>query len=179
MGRGRAQRCAALRAGSTEVDTNASVGFGARFETPLTDFLAIGGLFEYAALQRAGVSLPFVGTVTPDKDKLIDFDIWLKAGTRFEIGPGELEVYGGVPFGLTLGVTSVSGERETYPGYNLGLLGGAQYWFGEPGAPRFGLFTELGYRFHKVIDRSLQGSDTRVSYRISQLRWHLGGSIAF
>jgi hypothetical protein len=153
---------------------NASVGFGARFEAAITEYIAVGALFEYAALQRAGATFPIVGTVTPDRDKLMDFDVWVKGGTRLDLGPGELEVYGGVPFGLTAAVVTFSGDRETLPGYNLGLLAGAQYWF-----DRFGVFTELGYRFHKVFDRSVLGSDVQASYRISQLAWHLGGSVAF
>jgi hypothetical protein len=149
---------------------NASVGFGTRFEAALSRYITVGGLFEYAALQRVGFSV----FGAPDKDKLMDFDVWVKGGTRLELGPGELEVYGGVPFGLTVSVTTITDEREALPGYNLGLLGGARYWF-----DRFGVFTELGYRFHKVIDGSYNDTNVRVSYRISQLAWHLGGSVAF
>jgi hypothetical protein len=149
---------------------NASVGFGARFEVALSEYFTIGGLFEYAALQRT----TFFG-ITPDKDKLMDFDLWVKGGARLELGPGELEVYGGVPFGLTAAlVTNVGDDRDALPGYNLGLLGGARYWF-----DRVAIFTELGYRFHKVIDGSYGDTNIRVSYRISQIAWHLGGSVAF
>ena len=103
----------------------------------------------------------------------IDFDIWLKGGTRFDVGPGALDVYAGVPFGLTVGVIPSGDDRDAYAGYNLGILVGAQYWF-----DRFGIFTDLGYRFHKLIDRS-DDSGNRFSYRISQLAWHIGGSVAF
>lgn len=147
----------------------ASVGFGTRFEAAITQYISIGGLFEFASLGLDGVRI-FGFALTPDRAKIMDFDVWVKGGTRFDLGPGELEVYGGIPFGLTVGITSFNDERETNPGYNLGLLGGAQYWF-----DRFGVFTELGYRFHKIID----GGEVRQSSRLSQIVWHLGGSIAF
>lgn len=154
-----------------EYPANASVGFGVRFEAQVLEFLSIGGLFEYSALQLEGVTLPIIGRIEPDKDKFVDFDLWIKGGTRFSLGPGDLEVYGGVPIGFTIGVIPGGDDREAHPGLNLGILAGAQYFI-----DRFGVFTDLGYRFHKIFDRQ---DDERIGARISQLSWQLGGTIVF
>ncbi|MDB4975041.1 MAG: hypothetical protein JWN48_3382, partial [Myxococcaceae bacterium] len=62
---------------------------------------------------------------------------------RYAFNNIPLEVYGALPIGLT--VAGVKGEVDGRPGFNIGIVGGANYWF----TSRIAINAELGWVFHK------------------------------
>lgn len=151
-----------VEVGGFEGDANldATLGFGTRFEAPISDFFAIGGGFEFFSLK--------VDDFDRDGDFGIDIYGVGKGRHVIEITPSiDLEVFGA----LLLGFTAFFGEDGNYEsafGFNLGLLGGAALMIG-----RIGIMTELGLRHRHVYGELDGGGDYDI--RTRQFAFHFGG----
>jgi len=167
--------------GDAEVTTGSSessasldptVGFGARIEVPVHEYVAIGGIFELLTFEADTA-------FADEREAVLDFDVWVKGRYRFEISEGlAIEPYIGVPFGLALAVLDdPDGDGdEVWPGFNIGVLAGAMLIVDS----RFGALLELGWRHHQVFTEvsSFLG-DVDVSIETNQFAMHFGGFFAF
>ena len=127
--------------GSVSVDLDPTVGLGLRYQMPLNGLLSVGGLFEFRSFEE---------DQSTDRQSVLDFDLFLKASFGVLVGSRDLEVYGLVPLGLSIGPTDDDLDRlgaRTGFGFNLGLLAGAQLLVTES----VGLFVEMGWRRHQVF----------------------------
>lgn len=149
-----------------------TVGFGARLEVPIHDYIAIGGMFELLTFEADAA---FSG----EREAVFDIDVWVKGRYRFELSDGvALEPYVGLPFGLSLAVLDDpdgSGD-EAWPGFNIGVLAGAMLIVDS----RFGGLLELGWRHHQVFNEAHTFfGDFDLSVETNQLAMHLGGFFIF
>ena len=157
---------------SSSASLDPTVGFGARLEVPVHDYVAIGGIFELLTFEADGA---FGG----EREAVFDIDVWVKGRYRFELADAiAIEPYLGLPFGLTLAVLDDpdgSGD-EAWPGFNIGVLAGAMLIVDS----RFGGLLELGWRHHQVFNeaRTFLG-DVDLSVETNQFAMHLGGFFIF
>jgi hypothetical protein len=115
---------------SANLDPTVGLQFGADYV--LHDYFSIGGETRF---------LWFKGDRDGDRDFLWDLDV--KPRGRYAFHNIPLEVYGALPIGLT-----VAGIKDPYnggPGFNVGLLGGANWFFNQ----HLGVNAEIGWQFHK------------------------------
>ncbi|MCA9533865.1 MAG: hypothetical protein KC593_09305 [Myxococcales bacterium] len=113
-------------------------------------------------------------------DRDFAFDISPFVGMRIPVltnGTNVVRLRGTVPFGFTvLKPNSEAWGGDAYLGFNTGLLGGVEISFGN-----FGVFTDLGVRFHRVYannDIALVGrADASLSW--AQLSLNVGAQLAF
>ena len=89
-----------------------------------------------------------------DRDFLWDIDV--KPRGRYPFAKIPLEVYGALPIGLT--VAGIPNQPEGTVGFNVGLVGGATWWF----TSKMGVNTELGWVFHKY-GRELFNVETDIT----------------
>ncbi|MEM9069045.1 MAG: hypothetical protein AAGE52_11095 [Myxococcota bacterium] len=123
--------------GSFEVDLDASVGLGFRYELMLGKLLSIAPMIEWLTYE--------VDAPGADREHILDFDVFIKFRGTIRAGRQEIELYGGIPVGFSF-ATDVAGT-DNGVGFNLGIMGGAALFFG-----KFGLFTEIGWRMHQLWD---------------------------
>jgi len=118
--------------GELDLSLDPTVGFQGGADYVIMDYFSIGGemRFLWSKVNGAG-----------DRDFLWDIDV--KPRGRYPFKKIPLEVYGALPIGLT--VPAISNEPEGKPGFNVGLVGGATWWF----TSKMGLNAELGWVFHK------------------------------
>lgn len=76
-------------------------------------------------------------------DRNFFWDIVLKPRGRYAFGNIPLELYGALPIGLT--VPGLANDIEGKIGWNIGLVGGANYFFTE----HMGINAEVGWLFHQ------------------------------
>jgi hypothetical protein len=148
---------------------DATVGFGARGEVPIHQYVVIGGNFELLTFDSDDI----------DREAVFDIDAWAKGRYPVEINDGlTLEPYLGIQFGLALAVlddSDGSGD-DVWPGFNVGVLAGAMLLIQE----HFGVFLELGWRHHQVFheeDTVIGNVETKLV--TNQLGLHLGGLYQF
>ncbi len=128
-------------AGSASFDLDPTVGVGLRYQLPVSDLLSVGGLFEFRSFEE---------DQSTDRQSVLDLDLFLKASYGIVLGSRDLELYGLVPVGLSIGPTDDDLDAlgaSTGFGFNLGLLAGAQLLVTE----NVGLFVEMGWRRHQVF----------------------------
>ena len=137
---------------------------GARIEAPLARYFSLGGMAEFG-----GTSVRYA-----DRAELyLDFSLWAKGRYVFDFKPFDLEIYGGMPLGMSLGFVDFDRGygREFGPGLNSGFLMGAQFLF-----KKGGFFTDLGPRFRRTWHRD-GGADW--SYGGVRFAWNFGGVLYF
>jgi hypothetical protein len=156
--------------GSEPLDT--TVGFGARVELPVHDFVVVGGLFEVLTVE------PSSRYWSGEREAIFDFDAWVRLRYVVELTRDiALEPYVGLPFGLTLAVLDDEGGGDrVWPGFNTGVLAGVAFIFQQ----RFGGFLELGWRHHQVFDeRRVFGSNVDLKLVTNQFAMNFGGLFIF
>jgi hypothetical protein len=126
---------------------------GIRVEVPVGRFFVFGGFFDFASLQARSAPLGVGG--------------WFKGRVVLDVGASVLELYVGVPIGLSVWIPPISGV-DPEAGATLGLLGGAQAHLSDTIA----LFVETGFRFDYF---SLSGVETTYL----QGSVHVGVSFGF
>lgn len=110
-----------------------TVGAHARMDAPVWDYLGIAALVQVGAFELGG----------PDATRNAYIDIDAMPRFRFVVpmGPYFLDLYAGVPAGLTVYVPAAENlEHDTEVGWNVGALGGAQLMLG-----RIGVLVEAGW----------------------------------
>ena len=88
-------------------------------------------------------------------DRNLFWDIAVKPRGRYAFSNIPLEVYGALPIGLT--VPGLQDDAEGKIGWNIGLVGGANWFFNE----RMGVNAEIGWLFHQFTYEveNVPGSD--------------------
>jgi hypothetical protein len=111
---------------------------GARLEVPVNPYFALGGLAEFGGTAARGARR---------HDLHLDFSFWAKGRYVLDLKPFDLELYAGVPIGMSLAFQDYwdGPGRDFGGGLNSGLLFGAQFLF-----KRGGFFTDLGPRFRRT-----------------------------
>jgi hypothetical protein len=118
--------------GERELSLDPTVGFQGGAEYVIMDYFSIGGEMRFLWTKVNDAA---------DRDFLWDIDV--KPRGRYPFKKIPLEVYGALPIGLT--VPAIANEPEGKPGFNVGLVGGATWWF----TSKMGVNAELGWVFHK------------------------------
>ena len=163
-----------------ETDLNPTLGFGLRAEFPaLLPWLVVGALVEFGWIAPDAVAwLMMAGD--DERYLAVDLDGWIKGRHVIELGDLALELYVGVPLGLTIG-EEYNEALDAGFGFNLGVLAGAQLLLLDR---LLGVFVDAGWRFHQVFYSetvtTLVGQ-TDISQRVS---WHqfavnFGASLGF
>lgn len=113
-------------------DLDATVGLQGGVDYVVMDYFAIGGEMRFLFPKYDGYD-----------DRHFLWDLVVKPRGRYEFANLPLEVYGALPIGLT--VAGLDGPAEGKPGFTIGLLGGATWFFTE----NIGVNAEVGWMFHK------------------------------
>ncbi len=121
--------------GSTDLD--ATIGMALRVDGGIAEGWRIGGMFQVASFN------PDPG----DRDPALDFDVFISYRHDFSLRNGDtLTVYGLGPAGFSVGFMNIGGD-DANPGFNLGILGGAEYEL----SGGLGVFLENGWRHHNLF----------------------------
>jgi len=135
----------------------------------------------YSGIFAFGLMTEFRGYGNNDySDRDFAFDISPFLGVRIPIlanGHNVVRLRGTIPFGFTvLKPNAEAWGEDAYLGFNTGVLGGVEASFGN-----FGVFTDVGFRFHRVYannDIALVGEvDASLSW--AQLSVNVGAQLAF
>jgi len=147
-----------------DLDLDPTLGGGVR--------LAVGHLFRF------GLMAEFRGYGSSDEDysdRDFAFDLSPFIGFRVPLAESDstaLFLRGIVPFGYTrLAPDEQRFGDDSYHGFNTGALGGLEIAFGD-----FGIFTDVGVRYHRVYARTDLGplGDVRSSLSWAQLSVNAG-----
>ena len=147
--------------GGGGADLDATVGLQGGAEYVVMDYFSIGGETRLLFPKTDGAA---------GRDFL--WDLVVKPKGRYAFPNLPLEVYGSLPLGLT--VPGIDGPAEGTVGFNIGLLGGATWWFNE----HIGVNAELGWTFHKFgykytseyefEDEEFESSSDKVDVKMNQ-----------
>jgi hypothetical protein len=159
----------------TDVSLDPTVGLDLRGELPVADFLVIGAWFELL-----GVLTDQSGA---EREETFSFDAFARGRWVFEIAPREffIEPYVLLPIGFSMAVLPDGGGGDRlWPGWNTGVLAGAQFLHGSG----FGGYLELGWRHAEVYDdRStiILGTtvNSQASLVLNDLAFDVGAVYAF
>jgi hypothetical protein len=133
--------------GSSSLDPTVGLQFGADYV--LHKYFSIGGETRF---------LWWKADVASDRNFLWDLDVKPRGRYAFDNIP--LEVYGALPIGLS--VAGLSGELEGGAGFNVGLVGGANWFF----TSKMAINAEIGWQFHR-FSASVRGIDAG-NYKMNQ-----------
>jgi hypothetical protein len=126
-----------------------TLGFQGGADYVLHKYFSIGGEMRFLWAKLDGLA---------DRDFLWDLDV--KPRGRYAFDKLPLEVYGALPIGLT--VAGISGAAEGKAGFNVGLVGGATWWF----TSHMGVNAEMGWVFHKY-GRDVEVVNTQIHSDLS------------
>ncbi len=113
-------------------------GFGLRVEVPVGEYVAIGPLLEFNSI---GLRDRTPGDAVPDRYAALTFGLWIKGRYIVDAAGYPLELYLGMPFGLTVYLPNAD-DWDNEVGISVGLMGGGQFFVTE----RVGLLLEMGFR---------------------------------
>ena len=120
-----------------------TIGLQAGADYVLGDYFSIGGETRLLWTKVDGAG---------DRTMLWDLDV--KPRGRYAFHNLPLEVYGALPVGLT--IANLPGNNDGKAGFNIGLLGGANYWF----TSHIAVNAEVGWVFHRY---GYTNNDTGIS----------------
>jgi hypothetical protein len=151
---------------SETADMAVGGSLGVRLEVPVARYFVIGGFFDFASLQ-----LDFGDGFEPaDRLNVLNVGLWLKVRALVELQSAIMEIYLGVPVGLSVAV-STEEDVDNDLGYGLGALGGVQVHLNQT----LGLFVEAG--FHR--DSYKVGEEFGETLRVSFLQASVHGGVSF
>ncbi len=144
-----------------------TIGFGARLEGAVWDYLSIGANLEVMTFEA--------NVLDSEREAVFDMDLWVRVRYLIELSHDSLylEPYVGVPIGFSVGVLQdIDGMGdEAWPGWNTGVLGGA-YLLTSAG---LGFFFEAGWRFHQLFTSGTIGIfDIDAQLETNQFMMQLG-----
>ncbi len=119
--------------GTPSASLDPTIGLQGGMDYVLHDYFAIGGETRFLWWKTDGAG-----------DRNFFWDLDVKPRGRYAFSNLPLEVYGALPIGLT--VPALKGEAEGKVGFNVGLLGGAYWFFTE----NLGINAEMGWVFHRI-----------------------------
>jgi len=123
------------------------LGANARTDLPIAKYILVGPMLEFAVTEP---------------NYYLDLDVTLRARIPIDVGNVQVQIWGGMPIGLTFSFLKDDFAHSFTPdldafalGWNIGVLfGGAVHFSRE-----FGLFTELGWQQHTMSHgREINGS---------------------
>jgi hypothetical protein len=154
---------------SPELDT--SYGVNVRSDLPVLRYLVLGPLFQVGAYRLDREP-------KPNRDYYADVDLFVRGRLPIEFDRLALQLWAGVPIGLTLsflgstsaGAAGTSNELSGFGvGWNFGILAGGAVHFSKV----FGMFVEMGWQSHRMShDFANRSGD--VSLKVSQTIINLG-----
>jgi hypothetical protein len=153
------------RGGATR-DMDATLGFNLRGDVPVYKYLLIGPLIEFGAWR------PSVSGSSPSRNYYLDVDFFLRGRIPIDLDSIGLQVWAGIPIGLTLDFLGNDEGRALEGfgiGWNFGVLVGGAIHFNS----KFGMFTEIGWLQHKMSHDASSGSGS-ADFRLSQGVWNIG-----
>lgn len=155
-----------VRRDEATTDLGTTLGFNLRSDIPVARYLLIGPLFQFGAWR------PDLPGQTPSRSYIVDIDLFVRGRIPIELDPVALQIWGGVPVGLSL--SFLRGERapelETFGlGWNVGVLFGGAIHFGK----RFGIFAEGGWLRHRMSHDHAEGGG-RAAFRLAQAQVNAG-----
>ena len=136
-------------------------GVGLRVEIPIHDYVVIGPLLDFRVLTPGQIF-----GVGPDRINALNFGVWSKGRYRFDASGHPLEVYIGIPMGLTFYFSDAAGW-DTEVGVSVGLMFGGQLFIND----RIGFMFETGFRRDGFRDNG-------AKFRTLQFVMNAGISIA-
>ncbi|MFK7987203.1 MAG: hypothetical protein AB8I08_14360 [Sandaracinaceae bacterium] len=148
--------------GSAELDP--TLGFGARVDLPVHDYVAIGGQLE----------LLFFDQGRADREAVFDFNAYVRLRYAIELSRDSMwiEPYVQLPFGLAL--AAFQEGDDVWPGFNTGALAGAWFIFDFP----LSFYAEVGWRHHQVFsEQRVLGADVDLKVVTNQLAMNAGVSL--
>ncbi len=153
---------------ANDIDLDPTLGAGVRVSL-YSGIFAFGLMTEFRGYGNEQYS-----------DRDFAFDISPFIGLRIPIlsnGTNVVRLRATIPFGFTvLKPNSEAWGEDAYLGFNTGMLGGMEVSFGN-----FGIFTDVGFRYHRVYannDIALVGEvDASLSW--AQLSVNAGVQLAF
>lgn len=157
--------------GDVDQDLDTTYGVNLRSDLPVARYLLLGPLFQLGVYRSDR-------DPKPNRDYYVDVDLYVRGRIPIEFERLALQVWGGIPIGLTLsflGSTSsgTSGTRNELSGFGVGwnygfLVGGAIHF-----SKTFGMFAEAGWMSHRAShDFANRSGD--VSLKLSQTNLNLG-----
>ena len=153
---------------ANDIDLDPTLGAGLRVSL-YSGIFAFGLMTEFRGYGNAEYS---------SRDFAFDFSPFI--GLRIPIltnGSNVVRLRATIPFGFSvLKPNGATWGEDRYLGFNTGMLGGVEVSFGN-----FGLFTDVGFRYHRVYannDIALVGSvDASLSW--AQMSVNAGAQFAF
>lgn len=148
-----------------ENDLGTTLGFSLRSDVPVARYLLVGPLFQFGAWH------PDTGG-DPTDNYYGDLSLFLRGRIPLEPGALGVQLWGGLPIGLTLhflGSDAARTQKDVGIGWNVGALFGGAVHFNR----QLGMFAEVGFMQHRMRHDPLQrGSVAR--YRLGQANINVG-----
>ncbi|MCB9595336.1 MAG: hypothetical protein H6719_21635 [Sandaracinaceae bacterium] len=149
-----------------------TIGFGARVERGVWDYVSVGGNFELMTFEA--------DVLDSEREAVFNLDLWVRVRYLFEVNRDLwIEPYVGLPIGLSLGVLrdidDASGDDDVWPGWNTGVLAGIQVVT----SASVGFFFEAGWRFHQVFTNGRIIVDIDAQLETNQFAMQLGAFALF
>ena len=140
-----------------------TLGFNVRGDAPIARYVLLGPMLQLGAWQP---------DVTPDRSSnyYVDLDLVLRARLPITTATTNVQLWLGVPIGLTLDFLGdeIPNVSPLGFGWNVGVLAGGAVHF----TPKFGLFAELGWLQHKISHEAELGQDR--DFRLAQWNFNVG-----
>lgn len=166
-----------LLSGTASADTGTSkafVGIGPLFSSSALGYLSGGADFRVARWGDFSLSAgPMIGLFFGSGIIGGDLDGMLKGYYHFQLSSKlSLGITAKLPVGLTLaGVSSLGFGNHFYPGFNIGLIPGVEFYFHQ----KFGVYGEIGFLHHSLFPKA----QYLVSSHISKGIFSLGAILKF
>jgi hypothetical protein len=139
------------------------LGINLRTDTPIAKYVLVGPMLEFSWFEPG---------------YMFDLDLYLRARAPIDAGSTKLQLWAGVPIGLTFDFLSDDFARRFSPdldgfalGWNVGVLfGGAVHLSKE-----FGLFSEFGWQQH----RASHGREANGNVQLVLQQWIMNLGLVF
>lgn len=156
------------------LDLKATPGAHLRLDFPIGDYFAIGPAFFGGAWT---IDTDAFGGESIDRSGYFDADLLARVRYGFGIGEVQADIYAGLAIGYSLFILNddLMFEDKTEHGWNIGMLFGAQAFFGGP----VGMMVELGWMRHAVHSLPDAGPDAGDVVIMNQFVFNLGLVVRF
>jgi hypothetical protein len=147
-------------------DLVTTLGANLRADIPVAGYVLLGPLIQFGAWR------PDPPGPAPTRDYYFDIDFFVRGRIPIELDSVALQLWGGVPIGLTLSLLG-SDSAQTLDGFGVGwnvgvLFGGAIHF-----TKKFGMFAEVGWLQHSM-SHSREVGTGEADFRLKQGNANLG-----